>query len=291
MFYNLVDALHRGIPIIRELRGVLFLDDVRVKYQYQSLCRSLRRVAEETLTFVGLLEDVLELRRDHARKGRIYAELGSAVGGSQSDDSSSYPELFDFEAEFKARLEGVWNLRTRLAGLCQQVERESRAVAGTARDGLQTALRNIRLARTTTFGVVTCGVLLLTLGVVNKRVLYWYEPPVLALVFLSFGGVLAAWLDCCKYISTKHSYLQHDAVRGKEIICDVECISSEMNKLGVSGESYSAESCVIVQENALLSEVEASLDQFFTTEVDEKNITTSKAELEDVISSLESMCM
>ena len=109
----------------------------------------------------------------------------------------------------------------------------------------------------------------------------------------TLGGVLAACLDCCKYVSpcTKHSYLQHDAVRGKEIICDVECISSEMNKLGVSGESYSAESCVIVQENPLLSEVEALLDQFFTTKIDEINITMTKTELQDVISSLESMCI
>ena len=279
---GLVSAFQHVVPAVRELgSGALSLDDVRVAHQYRALCRNVHRGAQDAIVLAELVEGVVRMSRDEDRRARIYDELDSAQG--------AYPKLRDFEAELRVRLEGVRKMQAKLATLSQQIEQESsallRSTSSSSRYNGTLRKRYALLARNIAFGALSFGTLLLALGLVDKGPLYSpaLNKYVFILLHISFGGAMAACLDGWKHYSAS---LQ-GGPNGVNLVDEtLNSFVSELKQIVLSAGNDGAKFGTVVHDELPVSEVKVALDRFFAVNVDSTQIETSKALLQEVISSV-----
>jgi hypothetical protein len=265
----------------------LSLEDVRVAHQYRALCRNVHRGAQDAIVLAELVEGVVRMSRDEDRRARIYDELDSARG--------AYPKLRDFEAELRVRLEGVGKMQAKLATLSQQIEQESsallRSTSSSSRYNGTLRKRYVLLARNIAFGALSFGTLLLALGLVDKGPLYSpaLNKYVFILLHISFGGAMAACLDGWKHYSATYLSLQ-GGQNGVNLVDETKAniisFVSELKQIVLSAGNDGAEFGTVVHDELPVSEVKVALDRFFAVNVDSTQIETSKALLQEVISSV-----
>lgn len=269
LFYNLVSAFQRLVPPLQ------FLVNDSNRYKCQSLCHSITCGAEKTRTFIKLVEGVLKLKQDEARKERIYAEL---VGENSrethvhsvdevSDAATRYPELRDFEAELKSRLEGIERVQQELADLCQEIGEKSRDLF----ENDPTCNENMRTIVAFVLGSVIFGALL----IINER-LFHFCKPIFAPVAWS-GSFAPVFISYCHF---------SNAAKSERVILILLDASSYLKKICVLNDSE------LIRETALVSDVKVSLDKFFTSQHIERQTGKKKDELDKIIQNLkEYACM
>lgn len=264
LFYNLVSAFQRLVPPLK------VLVNVSNRYKCQSLCHSILRGAEKTLIFIKLVEGVLLLKKDKARKERIHAELeGENSGKNHSVDevgnaATQYPELCDFEAELRSRLQGVERVQRELADLCQEIEEKSKDLF----ENDTTRNRNVRAIVAFVLGSVIFGALL----IMNERFFHFSESIFAPVAW--FGSYAPAFIG----------YRHFSNAVNRERVIQLFDASTEIKKICVLKVNYDA---AMVRETALLSDVKASLDHFFNSQHIERQIEKKKDELETIIQNLE----
>lgn len=268
LFYNLVSAFQRLVPPLQ-----ILVNDSNW-YKCQSLCHSIIRGAEKALIFIKLVEGVLKLKQDESRKERIYAELVGENSREKhsvdevSDAATRYPELCDFEAELKSRLEGVETVQREIADLCQEIEEKSRDLF----ESDPTRNQNKRTIVAFVLGSVIFGALL----IINERFFHFTEPIFAPIAWI--GSFAPA------FISYRHF---SNAVDRERVILILLDASSQLKKICVLNDS---ELGAMIHETVLVLEVKVSLDKFFTSQHFERQTEKKKDELEKIIRNLKE-CM